>query len=91
MKKKWKTYGKISDYSTFSLLRKVKAKMKHDFNTYIINTENNIKTDTKYFWSYIKALKKNTGIPNIICYQDREARNGADIRNLFAEHFKFKK
>ncbi|XP_036339752.1 uncharacterized protein LOC118749078 [Rhagoletis pomonella] len=57
------------------------------FNKYIQNFEVNIKTNPKNFWRYIKSMKKASGIPNSVLYNDVTASCLQDAANLFADFF----
>jgi hypothetical protein len=87
---KYKTYGSLSDFQTFSLLRR-RAKMLEDtcYKEYISRVENAVVDNPKYFWSYAKSLNKGSlGLPAVMNYDSTRADTGESICNLFAEYFK---
>lgn len=85
---KWKVYGNLSDYRTFSLYReRFKSERKHCFYTYKERVENSIQKNIKYFWTYIKNRKAKTGIPLDIYYKNSRSTNPELICNLFSSFF----
>lgn len=86
--KKWKTYKNQSDYNTFSILRrKVKASIRSDFKNYITLTENNLKTDTKHFWSFVNNRRNTKSLPNNMHLDNTYATNSREICDLFSKFF----
>ncbi|KAI8115985.1 hypothetical protein CVS40_11875 [Lucilia cuprina] len=58
------------------------------YKQYIINIENNIKSNPNYFWSFIRSKKKSTEIPSSMIYENKATDNPEVIVNLFANFFK---
>lgn len=86
--RKYKLYGNIADYHTFSLLRARVVQLEQScFNTYIANVESSIITNPKCFWTFIKTKKNYSTFPNVMRYQDTAADTGIEISNLFAKYF----
>lgn len=52
-----------------------------------MNTEDNITTDPKNFWHFIKSKKDQQGIPLHMKTKDVEAKSLKDICDMFAEFF----
>lgn len=86
---KWKIYGNISDYRTFSLLRKRLRKLEHtQHRNYITLCENRIKDDPSYFWTYVKSKKQLGDTPNIMYNSDNDPlTTGEDICQAFNTYF----
>lgn len=84
----WKRYGCKLDYNTFSLLR---TRAKHlescCYETYKRITEENIKKNPKYFWTYVNSKKLSSGLPQKLTYKDISSSDGVTICNLFNEYF----
>lgn len=86
--KKYKTYGNLSDYQSFSMLRQRAIIIeKESFKSYITKIEKSIIDNPKNFWSYIKSKNKSNAYPNILKYKNNEAFTGIEISNLFADYF----
>ncbi|KAJ0177822.1 hypothetical protein K1T71_006695 [Dendrolimus kikuchii] len=87
--KKYRIYGNISDYESFSLLRKrAKIVEKECFKSYITNIEESIIKNPKRLWSYVKSLKfSSNSIPATMSYEGISARTGESICNLFCTYF----
>lgn len=87
--KKYRTYGNISDYNTFSLLRR-RAKSTEEicYRDYLRKTEESITDNPKLFWSFIKANKKGSNaLPSSLSYNGITSDSGEGICNLFATYF----
>lgn len=86
--KKFKVYQNLSDYRTFSTLRKRFRKMERDCYEYYINvSEDNINRNPKYFWTFVKSKKSNNDIPNTITYKGDSLYEGSQICNAFNDYF----
>ncbi|KAJ8979291.1 hypothetical protein NQ317_000502 [Molorchus minor] len=86
--KRWKNYKNDLDYIAFSNLRKlVKTAIKTDYREYIIHTENNIKDNTKCFWSFIANKHKSKSIPTSVSYDNNISCTDKDIANAFSSYF----
>ena len=63
--RKYKTYGNISDYQSFSLLRDRAKKLESQcYSTYINKIENSIQHNPKSFWSFVKSKQKTNNYPS---------------------------
>jgi hypothetical protein len=86
--KLWKTYGNPLDLDTYKLLKKRITKLEPIFyRSYINHTESKINTHPKFFWTYIKSVFAKSGLPQVMHYKGLTASNGAQICDLFNEHF----
>lgn len=88
--KKWKIYKRLTDYEVFSSLRsQVKTLEVSCYNLFISRAENNIKLNSKLFWSFIKSKtdRHHTGLPDTLHLDGRLAHDGHDMANLFNEFF----
>lgn len=88
MHKKWKVYKRQSDYYMFSNLRKeIKSLQKSCYDLFISRAENNIKKDSKQFWSFIKSKKDINSIPDTLYLDNCSGSDGFSIANLFSSFF----
>lgn len=87
--KKWKIYNRLSDYENYSSLRRMQKKLEKDcFNAFISNAEDNIKINSKHFWSYIKSRKSINEIPDTIYFGESSiGLDGQSIANIFNTFF----
>ncbi|KAL0822801.1 hypothetical protein ABMA28_004807 [Loxostege sticticalis] len=88
--KKYRTYGNISDYDTFSLLRKrAKALEQECYKAYLKKSEESIIENPKMFWSFIKSNKQGANsLPANLEYEGQSSDSGEKICELFASYFK---
>lgn len=85
---RFKIYGNMADYMSFSLLReRAKALERDNYSSYISNIESSLVKNPKNFWSFVKAKNKSMGLPNSMKYNGVEANTGEDIADLFAHYF----
>lgn len=86
--KLWKLYGNPLDYDTFRLLRKRADKMEAEcYRNFIRYTEEKIRSNPKYFWSYIRMIKGKNDMPDTMTYKNVSSTDGQEICNLFSDHF----
>lgn len=86
--KLWKLYGNPLDYQCFNILRRRGKRMETEcYNKYIQYTENKIQTNSKYFWTYVKAIKATSGLPRTMFYNGKSSSDGKQICDFFNEHF----
>ena len=86
--KRFKKSGLDSDYSAFSDVRKeVKFLTDMCYLTFISNTEHLIPENIKHFWSYVKNLRRDSGIPTRMKLGDRIFDGSANIAGAFASFF----
>lgn len=86
---KMKKFQNKLDEFEYNLLKKRTNLLIHKcYTSYIINVQNNVIKNPKYFWSYIKAKSHNKShIPQCMKLKNKEASDGQSIANLFCEHF----
>ena len=78
--KNWKLYGKPNDYYTFQLLRKRQKRQQMDcYDKFIRKSEQMIKMDSKFFWSFVKSKKVSGTIPGSMFYEGISSSNGGQI------------
>jgi len=86
-----KLFKKITsqiNYNKFSLLRaKCKSQSKIDYNIYIFNMQNSIKTNPKLFWKFFNHKKMCSTLPNTMVYDNDLFVGGSDIVDCFAHYF----
>lgn len=86
--KKYQTSGLQSDYAMYSSLRQ---ESKHLIDLcyllFISESESLIPYNVKHFWSYIKNLKRDCGLPRSMKFDGKIVENEAEISKAFAEHF----
>lgn len=58
------------------------------YKQYLIKIENDIKTNPKSFWTFIRSKKQNMDIPSLMSYNNSSSDNPEDIVNFFAEFFR---
>ena len=76
-------------YQRFCELRKeVKILQKFKWKEYIENIGEQIKSNTKRFWSYVKSLKNLSSLPQVMYYNGRELKSYVDIASGFNLFFK---
>ena len=76
-------------YLKFCDLRKqVKALQKSKYLEYIDNIGEEIKTNSKRFWTFVKYLKGISSLPQVMTYGQREMKSYKDIANGFNDFFK---
>ncbi|XP_037822549.1 uncharacterized protein LOC119611141 [Lucilia sericata] len=57
------------------------------YRQYILGKENEIRSNPKYFWSFIKSRKQVSDIPKIMNYGDKTSVSCSESVNMFAEFF----
>lgn len=76
-------------YKEFSRMRAlIKRKVSHAYNNYLINVQNNIKSDPKQFWNYIRSKKASSRIPGNVSFLNRRFSQPVDVVEGFADYFK---
>lgn len=86
--KKWKIYGRIADYIAFSKLRaKIKSMESSCYKLFISRTENNIRYNSKSFWSFLKSKTNINGIPNTVFLGNSVGNSGKEVADLFNTYF----
>ena len=85
--KKYKATKKFYHYQKFNKYRKYcKYIYNLEYNKFIENIENEVKTNQIPYWSYIGNKKKNE-IPNDMFYNNKIYENENEIGNTFADFF----
>lgn len=86
--KKFKITGAIQDYEAFVEIRKqCKSLSTQCYFRYMENVGESVTRNPKYFWSYVRSVKKYSEFPNNLHLDGVTANNVCDISNLFAEYF----
>ncbi|KAF0746093.1 putative RNA-directed DNA polymerase, partial [Aphis craccivora] len=87
--KQFKLSNSQHDYFSFSELRKkCKALSVKVHANHILKIENNINSDSKYFWKYIQSLRSNkTNIPATVYLDNIVSDNINYTTKLFADYF----
>lgn len=76
-----------NDYLQFSNIRnQCKTIRKRDYNNYLLNVQNSITHNPKYFWKYFNNKKPNHLLPNLMSYNN-EAEDGQSIVDIFGKYF----
>ena len=84
----YKIFGDINSYRNFAELRTLcKNKAKEKYKNYISRIENNISTNSKFFWNYISDNKRNRDFPKIMKYKNEIGTDSYKIANLFSKYF----
>lgn len=87
--KKFKLFSSHDNYVEFSRLRKEsKILISKSYSQHIFNIENNIQTNIKHFWNYIKSLKKSgCNVPDTVKFNNITSTNTQENVQLFADFF----
>jgi len=71
----------------FELRSKCKYFSKRCRNQYLSNVQNNLTTNPRGFWKYIKNKRNNNELPTIMYYNNVRYENSNNICNAFADYF----
>ncbi|XP_050668995.1 uncharacterized protein LOC126968180 [Leptidea sinapis] len=86
--KKWKIYGRSSDYDRFSELRRETKRLEAEcYDLFINKAENNIYSNSKKFWAFVKSKRSSNCIPDCMYYDDDTGSDGQMIANMFNTFF----
>lgn len=86
--RKWKIYGNQADYRMFSLLRSRLRKLETDtYHKYLAFSEERIRENPDFFWSYVKSKKQSEELPQRMIYGNNIFSTGTDICNAFNDFF----
>lgn len=86
--KLWKLYNNPLDYESFKVLRKrAKCMEIESHRNYIVYAENKIKYFPKYFWTYVKTIKANSGLPGQMSFDGHKTSDCSRICELFNNYF----
>lgn len=80
-----KTHKQSCQYS--EMRRKVKKEIKNDYTTYVKNSVEQLKKDSKFFWKFIKQ-KKEPGKLKQYKYQDKIISDPSEVAHAYSEHLK---
>lgn len=58
------------------------------FHEYVMRTKSNAKQDPSSFWTFVKKLKRNAGIPHDVAYKEVRSNCAEEAADLFAKFFK---
>jgi len=87
--RKWKRFGSLTDYQVFSdLRRRGKASINNDFKHFVSQTETDLPSNIKRFWTFVSALRKNNSLPSSVTLDNATAESGPEVCSLFSKHFK---
>ncbi|XP_064076648.1 uncharacterized protein LOC113402523 [Vanessa tameamea] len=86
--KRWKIYGRSSDYDKFSDLRHRTKWMEIEcYNVFIARAEDNIHHSSRNFWSFVKSKRGSNNIPDTMFLGNTIGSDGSSISNLFSHFF----
>ena len=86
---KFKLSGRTEDYLTFSKLRSIAKQMSSQlYDKYLKETEQILIADPRKFWSYVKELRKENGLPKVLKLGNLTSSDTQTVADLFAAHFK---
>ncbi|KAG6457452.1 hypothetical protein O3G_MSEX010311, partial [Manduca sexta] len=86
--RKYKNYHNKSDYDSFLILRdRAKLVEAECYTSYIDNIENNIKTNPRAFWSYVKTKSQSHSYPSVFHNDNITSDRGEVIANMFGDPF----
>ena len=57
------------------------------FNLYMMQTVNNLQSNSIFFWFYVNSKRKSNSLPNSIYLNDIESSDSYTICEMFAEYF----
>lgn len=57
------------------------------YNQYLLKAENNIRNDSKAFWSFINTKRKSSSIPGAMEFEGKFSNSIQDSCELFADYF----
>mgnify|MGYP005984935793 CR=1 FL=1 len=84
----YKKSQSTDDYARYSQLRsKCKDAILSCKQSYIVRTENDILSNSKSFWSYIRSKKDSNTVPKVMYLSNNQAQSPSEIANLFASYF----
>ena len=85
---KYKKNKSIANYNKFCELRThCKNLSKILYSNYIMEIEQNIINNPKFFWKYIREKNNTNTIPQLMTFHDREVSTCIEILDAFANHF----
>lgn len=88
MHRRWKKFANPRDYDEFSLLRsREKAVQAQCFGRFMMNTQNLIRYNPKYFWKYVKSKKGGSIYPKTFKQNNVEYTDGRTICTAFNKFF----
>lgn len=85
---KYKKFRNQFYYTQFSNLRQeVKVMVQTDYQNYLSEIQNNLSSNPKQFWDFVRNKKKQTTVSKQMFYNGVELNDPYDIANCFKEHF----
>lgn len=85
---KWKKYGNISDYETFTVHRaSCRELCGKCFTKYISSVEDSLHSNVKHFWTYISNRKDKPCIPAKVHYKDTQSSEPEVVCDMFSNFF----
>lgn len=86
--KTWRYSKLVSDYEKYSLCRKQLTDYSRRAQTlYLLDTQNNIKSNPQNFWNYVNLKKRCDSYPTQFHYNNVPLTSSIDISNAFADFF----
>lgn len=86
--KKWKKYHNPRDYDEFKILRtRQHLIQKQCFDVFTRNAESIIKTNPKYFWTYVKSKRGGSSYPRHFTLGSSNYTDGQEICSAFNTFF----
>ena len=84
----WKIFKNEKDKKDYERLRAIcKSKTRSLYTKYLNNVQNCIKSNIKFYWSYVNKLRTNKSIPNKMSLANEESLTDLETANLFAKFF----
>lgn len=86
--KRWKKYKNPVDYDEFSLLRSRERRVRDTcFQKYTLTIQNEIKSNPKKIWSYVKNMRGSSNYPKSMTYGNVTHNDGQSICDAFNNFF----
>lgn len=89
--KKHKIYLKTKTDNDYQIYQTVRREFDiladHLYKSYILDIQENVKTNPKCFWKYTKMKRKTNGFPSTMHLEGNRVSGCADISDLFANFF----
>ena len=85
---KYKKYHSIADYVNYTKLRYEFTLLNNEcYNRYLIQIKNEIKLNSKNFYSFVNSKKKTSEYPSFFKYKEDVSGSDFDIADFFANFF----
>ena len=84
----YKRTGMAKDYNIFSDIRRSCKDLNDQLHSdYIGNLEDSLVRNPKYFWTFMRNIRNDRGLPCEVSFGDVRLSSVTDIADAFAEHF----